>query len=95
MNQLEFRWSNDRSLVDKINAGHDFEARWIAAIYYALENFRTVTLYYANGDLVTPENFRQKTKGTDLVIEIEAATPGAARQVAGKIRAAIERISNG
>lgn len=95
MNQLEFRWSNDRTLVDAINAGHDFEARWIEAIYYALRNFKTVTLFYANGDLVTPENFKQKTKGTDLVIEIEAATPKAAKQVAGKIRAAIERIPNG
>jgi len=86
--------SNEGSNLDRIQAGHAFEERVISKLYYALQNFTTVTLYYTNGDLVTPDNFNQKTQGTDLIIEIEAANDKAARQVAGKVRKVVRELGD-
>jgi hypothetical protein len=86
--------SNEGVNLSRIQAGHEFEAEVISELYYALEGFKTVTLYYANGDLVTPENFNQKTQGTDLIIEIEAANDRAARQVAGRVKKVVEELGN-
>jgi hypothetical protein len=80
--------------LNRIQAGHAFEAGVIRDLYFALQKFRSVTLYYANGDLVTPDNFDQKTQGTDLFIEIESASDKAAQQVARKVRRVIKEFGD-
>ena len=68
--------------------GYKFQFDLVEKILQRLDSFRTVTCYDMAGNVITSDNFKRRGPdgGLDLIIRIEAKTPLAAQQIAGKVR---------
>ena len=74
--------------------GYRFQFQWTHRLRKRLSGFSTVTLRNASGDVFTKDTIERMGAdgGMDLVIEIEAKSENACKQVAGKIRKVIEQM---
>jgi hypothetical protein len=68
--------------------GYEFQFDLVEKILKRLDGFRTVTCCDMAGNVITLDNFRRRGPdgGLDLIIRIEAKTPQASQQIAGKVR---------
>ena len=71
--------------------GYEFQFRSTKAILDKLAGFSTVTLRDMAGNTITLDNYRRRGRdgGLDLVIEVDAKTPAAAKAVATRVRSII------
>ena len=81
--------------VTRSEAGHIFGRLWRGRIYEKFRTWKTVTMRLGNGDLLTRENLNQKSKGMDLLIDVEAKNDAAGKRTANKIIKSLQEMKRG
>ena len=80
--------------ITRSEQGYQFQFQLVERLIERLEGFSTITLYDMDRNIITRDTLRRRGRdgGMDLLIRIEAKTPLASRQVAGKVWKVLQEL---
>lgn len=70
--------------------GHAFERLWRRRIFEKFKTWNSVTMRLGNGELLTSRNLDQKSRGMDMIVDIDAKSLAAGRRISNQVIKALK-----